>query len=128
MFRTYFISFSGITLLLTLFTLIPACTSDRLDPIEAPEICDTLIPTFNEEMAFLVERTCAYANCHVSGFPSGDYTTYESMLVHLDDGQVFNRVLAIRDMPPNYADGPKKLTEEELELFSCWLENGYPEN
>lgn len=128
MLRSYLLGLSSF-LLIGVFTFsIPACTSDQLDPIAAPEICDTLVPTYDQQMIFLVETTCAYEGCHSSGFSSGDYSSYADMLPNLDDGKIFDRVVASRDMPPSYADGPKTLTEEEIELFNCWIENGYPEN
>lgn len=128
MLRTYVISMTSFLLLGVLLLSIPACTTDQLAPIEAPAICDTLVPTYDQQMIFLVETTCAYEGCHSSGFSSGDYSSYENMLTNLEDGQIFDRVIASRDMPPSYADGPKILTDEEIDLFNCWLENGYPEN
>lgn len=128
MLRTYILGLSS-CLLFGIFALsIPACTSDQLEPIEAPAVCDTLVPTYDQQMVFLVETTCAYEGCHSSGFSSGDYSSYENMIPNLEDGKIFNRVIATRDMPPNYADGPKTLTDEEIELFNCWLENGHPKN
>ena len=33
-------------------------------------------------------------------------------------------------MPPNWDTnpGPVDLTEEQLEIFRCWVNSGYPEN
>ena len=128
MLRTYLFGLSGLFVIFSIFLCIPACTFDQLEPIAAPAVCDTLTPTYDQQMVFLIETTCAYEGCHASGFSSGDYSTYSSMLTNLEQGKIFNRVIATRDMPPNYADGPKELTEEQIELFNCWLENGYPEN
>ncbi|MFK7932662.1 MAG: hypothetical protein AB8G22_04080 [Saprospiraceae bacterium] len=128
MLKTYILSLSSFLLLGLFITTFPACTSDQLEPIEAPAVCDTLVPTYNQQMVFLIETTCAYEGCHISGFSSGDYSSYSGMLASLDNGKVFNRVIATRDMPPEYADGPKELTEAEVEIFNCWLENGHLEN
>lgn len=128
MLRSYLFGILFLSLFFSFSTMSTSCTSDRLDPIEAPEVCDTLVPTYITDMALLVERTCAYTDCHNSGFSSGDYSSYEDMLSHLEDGEIFKRVIQLRDMPPSYAEGPKELTDEELELFNCWLVNGYPEN
>ena len=52
------------------------------------------------------------------------YTSYQGILGDLDSGQVEDEVVVQRDMPRL----PGVLTEEEFELFQCWLIAGHPEN
>jgi len=109
-----------------------SCTYDQLDAPNV-EFCDTIPATYELNIKTIVETNCAYPGCHISGFPSGDFSTYTEMLSRLESGSIKDRVIIQKDdpnvgMPPNYATGPKDLTPEELDIFMCWLEAGFPEN
>lgn len=113
-----------------------SCTYDNLEPpIELPvEFCDTIPATYDLNMKALIDATCAYSGCHIAGGSApGDYSTYSGIKPLLDDGKIEDRVIFQKDdpvagMPPDYAMGPKDLTQTEIDLFTCWLEAGYPEN
>lgn len=111
-----------------------SCTYDNLnEPIVTPvEFCDTIPATYDLNIRTIVETNCAYGYCH-NGSAPGDYTTYAGLLPNLESGAIEDRVIFQKDdpnvgMPPNYATGPQDLTPEELDIFMCWLEAGYPEN
>ncbi|MFK7807611.1 MAG: hypothetical protein AB8F74_07435 [Saprospiraceae bacterium] len=115
-------------LFLSLIILCSSCTNDQLpEPVEAD--CPTVI-TYDVEIKPIIDNSCAYSGCHVSGFGSGDFTNYASLEGLLTAGTFENRVIIERNMPPSYApdDKPKMLTDEELDLMKCWMEGGYPEN
>jgi len=107
---------------------IIACSYDQLPEPTVSDSCDTLQPTYNDGIEELLERTCAYEGCHITGFSSGDFTSYAGTTPFIQS--IENRSLNRLDMPPNYApDGkPKSLTDEEKELLECWISNGFPEN
>lgn len=94
-------------------------------------------PTYEADIKSIMDKSCAYSGCH-SGADAGmfvtaasnDYTNYEGMEVTLFNGSFSTRVLDSLDMPPFYTpDGnPKELTTEELDIISCWIENGYPKS
>ena len=115
--------------------ILCSCTYDNLDePVVTPvEFCDTIPASYDLNIRAIVETNCAYEGCH-NGSAPGDYTTYTGMLSSLDEEKIEDRVIFQKDdpnvgMPPNYAtDGPQDLTPEELDIFMCWLEAGYPEN
>ncbi len=114
-----------------------SCTYDNLaPPIDPPvEFCDTIPATYDLNMKALIDATCAYSGCHIAGGAApGDYSTYAGIKPPLDDGRIENRVIFQRGdpvvgMPPDYASaGPQNLTQMEIDMFTCWLEAGYPEN
>jgi len=74
----------------------------------------------------IIDATCAYVDCHDGG-PSapGDYTTYRSLVNFLTDDLFVDRTIIVRDMPPNYAEGQSSLSSEQLNILTCWMENGY---
>lgn len=108
------------------FMLIFSCTRDRIMAVEG-ECLEEI--TYDEHMRPLINGTCAYNGCHLGGAAPGDYSDYEGIARYIDGGLIENRVLIARNMPPsNASQGPSVLTEEELELFKCWIQAGYPEN
>lgn len=104
-----------------------ACDTDKLPPVSAID-CSSVNYTYDMEAKAIIDATCAYSGCHVSGFSDGDFSNYNGMLSRLENESIAERVLNDRDMPPNYADGPTSLTEEQFEIINCWIQNGYPEN
>jgi len=124
------ILFGGFLLLTT-----QSCTNDELPEPISPTCDSTTNVTYVGEIKAIIDNSCAYAGCHVSGFSSGDFTTYDGIKSFADAGSIMDRVITQREdpnngMPPNYApEGrPQDLTAEELELMECWIDGGYLEN
>lgn len=87
----------------------------------------------------IIDKTCAYAGCHSGGADAGmwipdgakDYTTYAGLLANLNSGSFTERTLDSLNMPPPLytpADKPQTVTAAELEILTCWMQDGYPEN
>ncbi|MCB0620140.1 MAG: hypothetical protein KDC32_15325, partial [Saprospiraceae bacterium] len=104
-----------------------SCTSDQLViPVEA-DPCEEFFPTYAADVKPIIDECCAYSGCHVSGFPFGNFSTYENLESALANGAMYQRVVNYRSMPPSYAPGPQMTTEERTKI-ECWLASGYPEN
>ena len=106
--------------------ILASCTKDKIPVIDQPTVpmCDPEI-NFDNTIQAIVNNSCAIPTCHVAGGNApGVYTSYQGLLGQLDNGQVEDEVIVQRDMPR----APGVLTEEEFDLFKCWLEAGYPEN
>ena len=114
--------------LISSFFLVIACDYDQASEPTLGDNCDNISVSYEAGIEELMERTCAYVGCHISGFSSGDYTTYETIIPFLE--AIENRTLRAQDMPPDYApDGKaKSLTAEEMQLLDCWITAGAPEN
>lgn len=109
-----------------------ACTNDSLGEPQMGD-CDNLDVTYVSLIKPLIDESCAYSTCHLDTAP-GNYTSYDGLLPSLQNGEFRNRVLNIKDdptlgMPPAFSppDRPTNLTEEELNLIRCWLDNNFPE-
>lgn len=108
------------------------CTEDVLpEPSEASCFTEQQ-PTYVNDVAPIIERTCAYGSCHLGSAP-GLYDNYEGLLPDLESGRFNERVINLRQdptlgMPPDYApaDRASELTPTELQTISCWLEAGFP--
>lgn len=113
-------------LVFVMIFLLFSCTKDKLVPVEND--CPDEV-TYDNQIEEIINTTCAYAGCHDgSGSAPGDYRTYAAMRPWLRPAQFDDRTIILRDMPPNYADGPKTLTQDEIDLVTCWILNNYDEN
>ncbi len=113
--------------------LLFQCAADKLPPPDDGN-CGSLQPTYENGVKEIINRSCAYDGCHLNSAP-GVFNSYNGLLSVLNSGKFRQRVIVLRGdditgMPPDNApDGkPKDLTEDELEIISCWLEADFPEN
>ena len=67
----------------------------------------------------IISAHCAITGCHVTGFPPGDFTTYEGVRAQIENGFFQSKVLELKSMPPS-----DSLNEGELETLQCWVEHG----
>lgn len=111
---------------IVIIACLGSCSFDKLEVMVDPLVCDTPV-TYTNEAKAIIETNCAYTGCHVSGFASGDFTSYTSMEPMLNQAKFGNRVVTLQNMPPEYATGPTMLTDEELNIIKCWIENDYAE-
>lgn len=107
--------------------LSSSCDSDKLPPPNMND-CSMFDYTYDNQVKAIIDASCAYTDCHIAGFSDGDFSTFSGMLSRLDNEKIFDRVIGERNMPPDFADGPTSLTDEQIEILTCWIENGYPEN
>jgi hypothetical protein len=116
----------------------PACTNDELKPNVGGAFCDSLQATYVDHVKAIIDNSCAYVPCHVTGGKgTGNYETYEGLEVYLKSGSFRNRVFdqmsdPLSGMPPNKAADPDSqkdnLSAEELKIIECWLNDGFPKN
>lgn len=123
-------------ILLTVFSLNwLSCTTDKTPEIDLTSACLEIEATYNLDIKPIIDRGCALGGCHVNGGDGpGVYTLYENIIPFIEDGSFRRTTLDQKDdpllgMPPKWSNNgaPTELTEMELELITCWLENGYPE-
>ena len=127
------------TFVISLIVAFVACTNDVLPPPETPAFCNDIIAAYNTNVKSIIEESCTYAGCHngAGGVTSTNYTSYNLLLSILNNGEFRNKVLGQKDdpllgMPPDHSVYPESvkddLTEEELQIIECWLNQGYPKN
>lgn len=130
----------------TLFILLPAalllvmlfsCEYNQLPEPDPPDLCDTVKVTYEDQMMSIIENSCAYSGCHdgMGGVGPFNYHTYDGLSNVFD--KIETRVIVLEDdpasgMPPNSSIYPQSrkdnLTAEELDLFRCWIAEGFPKN
>ncbi len=119
--------------LVALFSLLAfaQCSSDMLPEPMTPEICETVTVTYDDQIKDIIANSCAYGGaCHPAIAPS--FVDYDN--VKQFESKIRSRVIDMKDdpingMPPSslVPNGqPLELSEEELNLFICWLDAGAP--
>ncbi|TAK33424.1 MAG: hypothetical protein EPO28_17220 [Saprospiraceae bacterium] len=129
----------GVCVLLVYWLAAYSCTNDELPLPPHPAACDTLEVTYTNLVKDIIDNSCAYTGCHLTGSSSGatgDFSTFGGIAPYLESGSFRDRVVnqkedPISGMPPNSTAYPESqkdtLTEEELIVIQCWLYFGYPE-
>ncbi len=118
------------------FTFALSCGNDD-ETVTPTDVCDNHTATYDGDVKAIIDATCAYAGCHdgtganpVIPANAIDYTSYAGL--QIATGGAFNqRTLVDKDMPPADFVPPgfaSELTDEQLEILTCWHDAGYPEN
>jgi len=117
-----------ISIFMVFFLLvILSCSKDKAEPFVSNCVEEV---TFDSYVSEILDKNCAYSGCHNgTGAAPGNYAFYSGVRNTFANNDEFeNRVVALKDMPPNFATGPTELTADEFEKILCWIESGYPEN
>ena len=104
-----------------------ACSRDMAEPEDSN--CNEVV-TYEDDIRLIINNNCAYSGCHDgTGAAPGNYTFYSGLRSTFENSDEFvNRVISLKDMPPDYATGPIALSVDEFNLVTCWTETGFLEN
>lgn len=108
-----------------------ACSSDSVNPGDDPQpkdtdLCDSLAPTYTGHIKSILDGNCA--PCHTSFTTAGiNVATYTSAKAAAGQAIFMSAIRHEGGAPPMPKDAPK-LSSEQIQLISCWIENGFPEN
>lgn len=108
----------AIPLLALLVLLLPSCGED-----EEPVTIDCTTVTYSGTIKALVSANCSDSNCHGTGAPNGDYTSYDKIEGVATNGKLETEVVVQKSMPIG-----SNLTETEIAQMKCWLDDGAPNN
>lgn len=104
--------------------LFASCGKEEIQTFD----CTGLTPTYTADIKPIIDANCATAGCHngVSKANGIDLSTY-SLVVSESNKARFLGAIQHRSgydpMPKNQT----KLSESNIRLISCWVENGQPE-
>lgn len=98
---------------------ISACEWENEETLFAEaEACSEKV-LFSTHIAPIIKTNCAYSGCHVAGGKYPDLSSYEKVKAVAADVQ---HETQSGSMPPSFSD--KSLSQEEIELIACWVEQG----
>ncbi|TND09382.1 MAG: hypothetical protein FD123_1344 [Bacteroidetes bacterium] len=101
---------------------LSSCTYDRIEvpPVKPVSInCDSV--SYQRDVAPIISARCG--SCHTASYISGDFTTYEPLKAVVDNGRFRQLVLVDKTMPT-----VEHLSQEELDVLTCWVNKGAPQN
>lgn len=105
---------------------LQACLFDKGEVPTTPSACDSLNVSYQDSIVPILTVHCTDFFCHVSGGSApGDFTTYEALQATVNNGTLNQHLFVLEDMPQAPAD---PLSEQQKELFKCWIEAGGPNN
>lgn len=105
---------------LLLILLFSACNREQIEPQEK---CEQEV-SYTNDVKEIIDASCAFSGCHINGSAPGEFSSYQGLQTYLDNDLFRSRVLVIQNMPPAGVD---QLTEQELELLTCWATGDYIE-
>ncbi|MBA3682008.1 MAG: hypothetical protein H0W73_12735 [Bacteroidetes bacterium] len=82
-------------------------------------VCDSV--KYNAHIKPIIMANCAVPGCHVSGFSSGDFTTYAGLNAKITNGKFKARVI---DANPGPMPASGQLSQSKLDSIQCWLNSG----
>ncbi len=103
--------------LLFFATLAFSCKKNSQEPV-----CNGQKPTYDNEIKSILSVSCGGSSCHGQGGSEGDFSTYTLLKPVLDNGSFKDVVLVKKTMPKTGS-----LSQDQLNLLQCWVENGYAE-
>lgn len=99
-----------------LVAFMAACTKDK-GSLMVPASPDKV--TYTNTIQAIMNSKCL--NCHGHGYAT-DYSSYQKLMVIVNDGKLRNRVLDLKDMPMG-----EVLSTKQLSDIQRWMELGAPE-
>jgi len=107
--------------LFTGFILISLAASGCKDKKLEPE-CQGDKPTYDNGISAIINEKCTNFQCHGPGSNQAEFTSFAGMSLAISNGNFEKRVLINQTMPRN-----SFLTQTQIDLIQCWVDNGYPE-
>lgn len=108
---------------LALVFLLAGCYYDKEELLyPEPSDCSTINAKFSTQVAPLIQTRCAISGCHdaSSGNAGGPFTNYT--LISAKAANIKGQVRS-GAMPQG-----SSLTAAEIQLISCWVDSGAPNN
>lgn len=90
--------------------------------------CTGYTPTYNQNVKPILDAVCARQGCHGGADPEGgiDLSTYQGAA---DASKKKSFMGTIQHMPlyPKMPQDAPRMSDDQIHLLSCWIENGSPE-
>ena len=113
-----------IAAIFSLCFILTSCDNSSDDMFD----CDGITPTYTADVKPILDASCAKSGCHdaftvQNGVNLSNYSTASA----ISQEERFLGVIHHREgFPPMPFDGPK-LPQAQLQILSCWVQNGSPQ-
>jgi hypothetical protein len=115
----------GFITALLLMCLVASCKDDDTpDNVD----CTGLTPTYTSDIKAILDASCAKSGCHNSADLANnmDLSTYANAMAISQQPRFLGAINHQSGFIAMPQDGPK-LSNDKIELLTCWVENGSPE-
>lgn len=119
-------------IIIALFAFIWSCGDKEPAPADDNNnnnniaICDTLIPTYDEQIGNILSGSCF--PCHTSSSEAGiNVSTYANAKAAAQQ-EVFLKSIKHEAGAQAMPQGGAKLGNQTIQYIECWIANGFPEN
>jgi len=95
-----------------------SCSYDREVLPGSTVSCDTI--SYSQHVDLIVKSSCAIPGCHVAGTGLPNYNDFPTFQAKAADAKKRTQE---RDMPRQGS-----LTQQEIDIIACWVDNGALDN
>ena len=90
--------------------------------------CDGITPTYNTNVKPILDASCAKSGCHdaITVQNGVNFSTYATASIVSQQERFLGVIHHRNGFPEMPFDGPK-LPNDQLQILSCWVQNGSPE-
>lgn len=113
-----------ITLSICIFSLISSCGDNPKNNVD----CTGITATYSGQIKAIMDSNCALSGCHTSQSPQSGYAldTYSGTSAGASNSNFLcsiNWDNGCQKMP----QGGSKLSDGDIQLLSCWVQDGKPQ-
>jgi hypothetical protein len=121
------LSYHNNRLLLSVFLLLVlfiACKKDAADMVD----CGGITPTYTADIKDILDANCALSGCHdaITQQDGKNLSTYAGALAVSQGNEFLGAIQHKSGFVPMPYQSPK-LPDSQIELLTCWVQNGSPE-
>jgi len=111
--------FVELSLTLLVVIIVNSCSSDNIEELYGlPDfVCDPEQVGFSSVIQPIIQTNCAISGCHVPGTGRANFQDVDQIKFNAVEMKKRTRSL---DMPR----GGGSLSQEEIDLISCWVDSG----
>jgi len=117
----------NIGFLLGMIFILIACGGGDEDPMT--ETCDTADMTYTDDIASILNTSCAISGCHVEGGQSPELFSYVKVKEHVDGDNKIIGAINHEDgfVPMPYPVGSDKIDDCDIDKIEAWIADDAPE-
>lgn len=117
-------NFIAYCLLVSLYLFSTSCGKESVDTVD----CMGQTPTYSVDTKPILDASCAQTNCHDSVTKENgyDFSTYATARPISQQENFLGAIQHKQGFTPMPDSGPK-LSQDKIDLLTCWVQNGSPE-
>jgi hypothetical protein len=109
-----------------LSTALMSCLKEKAEPVDGD--CYGLVVDYNDHIEPLIRQSCATNLGPGTGCHDAWIFEYDNLAARIVSQEFQETVFNLKTMPKPVNDfGIAPLTTEEIRIFKCWIDAGFPE-